>query len=48
VTSAPDASSGAIYVMPDNAIFEITGVLQVIPAWVAAAALARRLLDLRR
>lgn len=36
------------YVMPDNAIFEITGVLQVIPAWVAAAALARRLLDLRR
>ncbi len=36
------------YVMPDNAIFEITGVVQVVPAWAAAAALARRLLGRRR
>ncbi|MGK4008354.1 hypothetical protein WMF31_37420 [Sorangium sp. So ce1036] len=35
------------YVMPDNAIFEITGVLQVVPAWVAATALARRSLGSR-
>ncbi|WP_437640355.1 hypothetical protein [Sorangium sp. So ce854] len=35
------------YVMPDNALFEITGVLQVVPAWIAATALARRLLGPR-
>ncbi|WP_437934485.1 hypothetical protein [Sorangium sp. So ce341] len=35
------------YVMPDNVMFEITGVLQVVPAWVAATALARRLLGSR-
>ncbi|WP_437733287.1 hypothetical protein [Sorangium sp. So ce1335] len=37
-----------LYEVPDNALFEITGVLQVVPAWVAAAALARRLLAGRR
>ncbi|WP_437723800.1 hypothetical protein [Sorangium sp. So ce861] len=31
-----------MYEVPDNALFEITGVLQVVPAWIAAAALARR------
>ncbi|WP_437811910.1 hypothetical protein [Sorangium sp. So ce1078] len=35
------------YEVPDNALFEITGVLQVVPAWVAAAALARRVLGRR-
>ncbi|WP_437779111.1 hypothetical protein [Sorangium sp. So ce1097] len=33
----------SVYEAPDSALFEITGVLQVVPAWVAAAALARRL-----
>ncbi|WP_437483012.1 hypothetical protein WME75_41970 [Sorangium sp. So ce1014] len=36
-----------MYEVPDNALFEITGVLQVLPAWIAAAALARRVLGRR-
>ncbi|XYH97186.1 hypothetical protein ACMHYB_57040 [Sorangium sp. So ce1128] len=36
-----------VYEMPDDALFEITGVLQVLPAWVAATALARRLVGRR-